>query len=98
MQLTAHGRFPELMQELQEMLQQTKEVLQKLLLPVSKDPILELMHLIGDFNTDLHRCAEGFSRISGDANGMTVLGNQFQPIGKAQDAFWGKIRTTVPYF
>ena len=98
MQLTARGRFPELMRELQEMLQQTKEALQKLPLPVSKDPVLELMHLIGDFSTDLHRCAEGFSRISGDVNGITVLGNQFQPIGKAQEAFWGKIRTTAPYF
>ena len=56
------------------------------------------MHLIDDFSTVLHRCTKGFSCICGDTNGMTVLGNQFQPIGKAQDAFWGKIRTTVPYF
>ena len=46
MQLTAHGRLPELMRELQEMLQQTKEVLQKLPLPVSKDPVLDFAILV----------------------------------------------------
>ena len=46
MQLTARGRFPELMRELQEMLQRTKEVLQRLPLPVSKDPVLDFTVLM----------------------------------------------------
>jgi hypothetical protein len=87
------------MQELQTMLQQTREDLQKLPLPVSKDPVLELMHLIGDFSDDLHRHAEGFSRnVAGNSAEAMDQGNQFEAITKAHEEFWRTIRATVPDF
>jgi hypothetical protein len=76
------------MEELQTMMQQTKERLQKLPVPVSKDPVMELMHLIGDFSGDLLRHAEG----------ATAEGNQFELIGKAHETFRRRIRATAPDF
>ncbi|KAF8514309.1 P-loop containing nucleoside triphosphate hydrolase protein [Gautieria morchelliformis] len=84
-------RFPEIMEELQAMLQQTKDELQMLPDPPSNDPILELMHLVNEISDDLHKLAEGFT-----------LGhsreNQFEGIREAHGAFQSKIRATAPNF
>jgi hypothetical protein len=91
MLMVSPWRFPEIMEEVQAMLQQTKDELQMLPDPPSDDPALELMHLVNEISDDIHKLAEGFN-----------LGhsreNQFEGIRQAHDAFKSKIRATAPHF
>ncbi|KAF8586089.1 hypothetical protein K439DRAFT_1632008 [Ramaria rubella] len=90
-------RFPELMQELQTMLQGTKEKLEALPPRPSTDSVLELMQLVSRFCDDLHRQAEGFSQgISETPTG--IRNNQFEAIRAAHEVFRCEIRAVAPRF
>ena len=85
------------MEELQKVLQRTKDDLDKLPLPSFKDPVMEVMHIIGDFSNDMFRHAEGVTyTITGSS---AVKGdNQFELIREAHETFRKNIRSTAPDF
>ncbi|KIJ53716.1 hypothetical protein M422DRAFT_241961 [Sphaerobolus stellatus SS14] len=55
-------RIPEIAQELQDLLQKTKDSLQKLPKAPSNDAVLELMNLVNNFTNDLFTQADGLTQ------------------------------------
>ena len=89
-------RLPELMKELQRILQQTKDELHKLPAAV-RDPVMEVMRIVGDFSDDMFRHAEGLTyTISGSPEAQGD--NQFESIRDAHKDFRRKMRSTAPDF
>ncbi|KAF8586086.1 hypothetical protein K439DRAFT_1652711 [Ramaria rubella] len=89
-------RFPELMQELQKVLQRTKDELKRLPVPVSGDPLMELLHLVGDFSDDLFRHSEGITYNIGEP--VRTGDNHFERIRDAHECFRQSIKATAPAF
>ncbi|GJJ07912.1 hypothetical protein Clacol_002118 [Clathrus columnatus] len=93
-------RIPEIMQEIEELIQKTKNELQALPEPPSADPFFEIMHLINQFCDTLYSHCRGFY-IAGDDNDDSrnlVLENQFEGIREVQNKFRQVIRGTTPVF
>ncbi|KAF8515814.1 P-loop containing nucleoside triphosphate hydrolase protein [Hysterangium stoloniferum] len=93
-------RVPEIMQELQTLLQQTKEQLQQMPSRPSNDPVLELIHLINEFSDALYRQADGLSQEASHemGGGSVTRSNQFEAMMEAQEKFRTAIRATAPQF
>lgn len=81
-------RLPEIHNELDKTISETRERLNKLPKPPSSDPVNEICTLIHNFTVDLHRHLEGVP----DDDGM------IQAIRPAQNVFRKAIRATAPKF
>ncbi|KIJ53719.1 hypothetical protein M422DRAFT_222407 [Sphaerobolus stellatus SS14] len=90
-------RIPEIIQELQDLLQKTKDSLQKLPKAPSNDAVLELMNLVTNFTNDLFTQADGLAQTMSEGDRKTRA-NQFQAIKAARNTFRAKIRATAPRF
>ncbi|KAF8514308.1 P-loop containing nucleoside triphosphate hydrolase protein [Gautieria morchelliformis] len=91
-------RLPELTQELQMALRRTKDELEKLQAPTFKDPIMEMMHLIGDLSDSVFRHAEGVSYVISRSSKAQAGFNQFERIRDVHEDFRKRIRSTAPDF
>ncbi|GJJ07916.1 hypothetical protein Clacol_002122 [Clathrus columnatus] len=91
-------RIPEIIEEIEELLQKTKTEIGALPPAPSADPFFEIMHLINQFCDTLYSHCKGFYVPGDDDNGNFVLGNQFEGIREAQNKFREAIRDTAPVF
>ncbi|GJJ07887.1 hypothetical protein Clacol_002093 [Clathrus columnatus] len=91
-------RIPEIMEEIEELVQKTRNEIRALPTTPSADPVFEIMHLISQFCDTLYSHCKGFYIAGGDDSGNLVLGNQFEGIREAQKKFRKAIGDTALMF
>jgi len=85
------------MKEFKARLVETKAELAKLPQETTRDPVVQLMHIIGNFSDEVFRHTEGFLYDIGTFKPATTV-NHFEDIRKIHDAFGRRIRQTAPNF